>query len=183
MIISPKAICIKGKVIMLATNKIIKRTFAFIAMCALLGALAGCNVQSAGMSTDEHAVENRQYMALLNTKTGELDEVLTQFQTAIAAGDTVGMKAAATEASKIVDSISNSEPTESLVEVKDAYVAGLTDINTAMNDYADLYTQVSAGTLDQSGFDRKLKIVQASYDQAVGKLTAADDLLTQLANE
>ena len=51
------------------------------------------------------------------------------------------------------------------------------------NDYADLYTQVSNGTVDKATFDRKVKTVQASYDQAVEKLTAADDLLTQLANE
>ena len=168
---------------MLTTSKLFQKTLAFVAVLALLGVMTGCNVQSAGTSTDENAAENRQYMALLNTKTGELDEVLTQFQTAVAAGDAVGMKAAASEASKIVDSIKKSEPTESLTEVKDAYVAGLTDINAAMNDYADLYTQVSAGTLDQSAFDRKLKAIQASYEQAVGKLTAADELLTQLANE
>lgn len=160
-------------------NKIV----VLLASLAIVGLMAGCTIQSAGTSTDEHAVENRQYMALLNTKTGELKDVLTQFQTAVAAGDAVGMKAAASDASKIVESISTTEATESLAEVKDAYVAGLTDINTVMNDYADLYTQVSNGTVDKATFDRKVKTVQASYDQAVEKLTAADDLLTQLANE
>ena len=83
-------------------NKIV----VLLASLAIVGLMAGCNIQPAGTSTDEHAVENRQYMALLNTKTGELKDVLTQFQTAVAAGDAVGMKAAASDASKIVESIS-----------------------------------------------------------------------------
>lgn len=165
---------------MLKLSKIILSTFIALSFASVL---AACNVQPAGVSTDEHAAENRQYMALLNQKTGELEEVLTQFQTAVSESDAVGMKAAASDASKIVESISSTEATESLAEVKDAYVSGLEEINASMNEYADLYSDVAAGKINQAAFDRQLKGVQTSYDQAIEKLTAADDLLTQLANE
>ena len=148
-----------------------------------LTVLAGCSIQQAGVSTDEHAAENRQYMALLNQKTGELDEVLTQFQTAVSASDTVSMKAAVASANKIVEDIESSEATESLAEVKDAYVAGLGQLNASMNDYADLYTDVASGKLNEAAITRQTKAIQADYDQALEKLVAADELLTKLANE
>lgn len=154
-------------------------------MCAwcILCALAGCTVQAAGTSTDENAAENRQYMALLNQKTSDLEEVLGAFQNAVSAGDAVGMKAAASDAAKIVESVASLEATESLGDVKDAYVEGLQSIDASMNEYAELYAKVAAGSVNQAAFNKELKAVQESYDKALEQLTAADELLTQLANE
>lgn len=152
------------------------------AWCAML-VLAGCAVQAAGTSTDENAAENRQYMALLNQKTSDLEEVLGAFQDAVSAGDAVGMKAAAGDAAKIVDGVASLEATESLRDVKDAYVEGLQSIDASMNAYAELYAKVTAGTVNQAAFNKELKTVQESYDEALEQLTAADELLTQLANE
>lgn len=160
------------------------KSFVVLA-CALcvVCALAGCTVQAAGTSTDEHAAENRQYMALLNQKTSDLEEVLGKFQDAVSAHDAVGMKAAASDASKIVEGVANIEATESLTEVKDAYVEGLQSIDASMNEYAELYADVAAGSITQAAFNKELKAVQESYDKAIDQLTAADELLTQLANE
>lgn len=162
----------------------LKKYFSVLvcALCVIL-ALAGCTVQAAGTSTDEHAAENRQYMALLNQKTGELDEVLGKFQEAVSAGDAVGMKAAASDATKIVEAVANMEATMSLSEVKDAYVEGLQSIDASMNEYAELYASVAAGTISQATFNKDIKAVQESYDKAIEQLNAADEILTQLANE
>ena len=166
----------------LIRNKV-RSTLIAVLVLAVALVLAGCNVQPAGVSTDEHAAENRQYMALLNQKTSELEEVLAQFQEAVSTGDAVNMKAAASEASKIVESIEKTEATESLADVKEAYVKGLSDINTAMNDYAALYSNVASGSVMNSDFERQLKAIQLDYDKAYEELTEADELLTQLANE
>lgn len=160
----------------------------FCAVC-LLAALAGCTVRSAGTSTNENAAENRQYMAQLNQKTGELGEILEQFQAAVSANDAVGMQAAASSATKLVESIKELNPPESeegvanLSEIKELYVEGLESMDAVLQDYSSLYTSVNAGSIDQASFNKQLKSVQDAYDKAVEKLAAADEALTELANE
>ena len=156
----------------------------------LAAALCGCSIQQTGTTTNENAAANRQYMAQLNQITGQLGDVLAEFQTAVSASDAVGMKAASTRAEKLIDSFKALDPPTSddksvsnLLAVKDLYVSGLEGIDAAMNDYAGIYADVAAGKLSQAEFSQKLQEVQASYDSAVEALASADEELNKLANE
>ncbi len=173
----------------------LRRIAALAGALALTLALGACSMPAANATADENAAKNRQFIAQLNQKTGELSDVLAQFQTAVSEGDAVGMKAASDSASKIAGSVKalkapvpdkeakTVDSSKELDEVKDAYVEGMNDLNAALVDYASLYSEVAAGDVSQSELTRSLETLQSSYDKAVEKLEAADKQLTELANK
>ena len=160
--------------------------------CALGAVLAGCALQGANETADENAAANRQFIAQLNNKTRDLGEVLETFQSAVSAGDAVGMKAASSSARKIADNIEamkapkpdvdarTIDSSEDLNEVKDLYAQGMHDLCDAMDDYAEIYAEAASSSADLSGLDHKLSAVQSTYDDAMKKLAEADGLLVDL---
>jgi hypothetical protein len=160
--------------------------FLVAAMCCMVfvALLGGCVAQSAGQSTsDDQASQNRQYMAQLNQKMGNLQSVMNDFQTAVSQKNVVGMKAQATAADKIIDGVKNTDATDRLSDVKNGYVDGLCTLENAMNSYVDLYSDVQNGTVDSASYQARLQDVQSAYDQGVSKLKAADDEVAQISNE
>lgn len=175
----------------------VRRSFC-VAVVALLFAslaLAGCSFPGANETADENAAANRQFIAQLNNKTNELGSVLSTFQEAVSQKDAVGMKAASSSAEKIIEAVKAMEApkpsagartkdsSEDLNNVKDLYAEGMSELNAVMNDYADLYAGVVAGSLNKQAFDRKLESVQASYEHAIEQLQTADQLLEDLGND
>lgn len=157
------------------------------ALCALavMAGVAGCTsvASSSSSSTDTQATANRQYMASLNQQVADMQTVLDDFQTAVSKKDTVGMNAQAQNIEKLIDAVKNTDATDRLKSVKDAYVDGLCTIDDALNAYTALYTDVQAGTVDDASYTQRLKSIQSAYDDGIAKLKSADDAVQGIANE
>lgn len=161
----------------------VRIVWALMGMLAMAGMLASCMAPSQQASTDEHAAEHRAYMAQLTQKANDIDSVLTDFQAAVGAEDVVAMKAAAAKTSAIVAEVSSVNAPEKLVETKESYVAGLTQLQEALDAYTQLYSDLSAGVLTDAAFQDRLRQVQESYDAGLEALQTADEHAVTLANE
>lgn len=173
----------------------LKTALALLCAVAFVAALSGCTLQAANETADDNASANRQFIAQLNSKTNELAGVLSDFQSAVADQDAVGMKAASDRAEKIIESVKSMDApkpsaasrtqdrSEDLNNVKDLYAQGMEEMNSAMNDYADLYSGVAAGSVNAQVLNRKTETVQTAYDRALDKIEKADKLLSDLGND
>lgn len=153
---------------------------ALLVMAA--GMFAGCTGAEQS-STDEHAAENRAFMAQVNQKVSDIDVVLDDFQAAVGTKDVVAMKASAARASAIVAQVKAAKATDKLSPVKDGYVSGLEQLQRALEQYTQLYTDLSAGSIDEAGYAERLRQVQETYDAAIAALNSADEQAVAVANE
>lgn len=153
--------------------------------CLMAAALAlpGCVAASEQVSTDEHAAEHRAYMAQLGNQAKEIDAVLNQFQSAVGAKDVVAMRAATAKAGDIVAAVATTEAPEKLAETKDSYVAGLEQLQQALEAYTQLYADVEAAVVNENDFSVRLAEVQSAYDAGVEAVKAADDKAVELSKE
>lgn len=153
-----------------------------VASAALLAlTIAGCSSSQAQSADEQAAAQNRQYMATLNQQMEDLQDAMDDFQQAVSDKDVVGMQAQANEIDSIIDSVKNTDATDTLKDVKDDYVDALTTLDGALDSYITLYTNVQNGTVDASAYSQQLAEVQAAYDDGMTKLQAADDAVEQIA--
>lgn len=141
--------------------------------------LAGCMGGQQTMSEEAQAqAANRQYMSQVNQIMTDLDATLTDFSSAVQAGDVVTMRSALTEASRSIDSLEELSAPEALADIQTAYTEGCTQLETALNDYVQLYTDVenAGGSMESGAYQSRLTEIQQSYDEGVQKLANADEL-------
>ncbi len=142
----------------------------------LVFSLVGC-AQQGEVATDEETLA-RQYMSNVNQTMVDLSTKLDDFNEAVEDGDVVKMRTQADSALKELDTLSSLEAPEGLEEVKDGYVNGCNLLEDALNDYIDLYTDISTATddypFDYSTYDKRLSEIQKLYDDGVAELEAAD---------
>lgn len=156
----------------------LKKWGVFMCALALVGAvLAGC---SAGTSPEaEQQAQNRQFMAQINQTMVDLNEKLDAFNEAVASGSVVNMRTQADNAFRVLDSLENLEAPEGLEDIKQDYIDGATELESALNAYIDLYTEIDSATeeapFDWSTYDSRMSDIKASYDDGIAKLQAGDE--------
>ncbi|MEY8561922.1 hypothetical protein AALA21_02520 [Eggerthellaceae bacterium 3-80] len=157
----------------------IKKWSAMIGALVLASALMlGCS--SAGNSPEaQQQAKNRQFMAQINQTMDDLNEKLDSFNDAVAAGDLVNMRTQADSAFKVLDSLDAIEAPEGLEDVKQDYVDGSDELESALNAYIDLYTEINSATeeapFDWSSYDSRMADIKSSYDDGISKLQAGDE--------
>lgn len=149
-----------------------------LAICLAIScaAFAGCaGGQQQGATESQKA--NRAYMAQVNETMVELDAQLDQFTDAVSRGDVVNMRTQADNAYKSLDKLAKIEAPEELKPIKESYVAGAEKLRTALDEYIDLYTEMSAkdSDIDKESYDERIKSIQQLYDEGVAALQQGDE--------
>jgi hypothetical protein len=154
-----------------------KRFAASLVMCAIAvmvaaGALVGCANNSSSLNSEQQA--NRAYMSKVNSIMTQLGEDLDSFVSAVSRGDVVNMRTQADNAYKALDALAAAEAPEALADVKKGYVEGTTKMREALDAYITLYTDIEAGSFNQSTYESRITEIQKKYDEAVEQLRNAD---------
>lgn len=142
-----------------------------------LGMLAGCMSPNTGATDQQQA--NRTYMTQVNLAMEDLNERLASFDDAVARGDAVTMRTQADNAFSAIDDLAAIDTPEAMKGLQQNYVDGCNTLKGALNDYVDLYTEISSATeehpFDYSTYDERIKAVQDAYNQGIDQLKAADE--------
>ena len=159
--------------------------FAAVAVAGALGAsvLGGCVAQQTSAVTEAQS-ENRAYMTQVNQTMETLKDRLTSFSDAVSRGDVVTMRTQADNAFKALDSLSSQDAPDALKDVKQQYVDGCASLESALNDYVMLYSEIDSATdeqpFDWSTYDQRIAAIQSSYDSGIAKLEAGDKTAADL---
>ena len=161
-----------------------KGRMALLLVCAVLATamLAGC---ARGAAQEEESSDpaslNRSYMARVNQRMADLGQVLEEFQVAVGEGDAVAMQASQAKAGRIIDEVKAAKAPSMLEDVKTGYADGLDQLQRALADYVQLYSDAQAGRLDEAAFNSRLAQVQEAYDAGVAALKKADETAVAVA--
>ena len=164
------------------------RMFSKIAAVAVAGAmsvsvLSGCVTQQPTSATEAQS-ENRAYMTQVNQTMETVKDRLASFSDAVSRGDVVNMRTQADNAFKALDSLSSQDAPDALKDIKQQYVDGCADLETALNDYVTLYAEIDSATdaqpFDWSTYDDRIAAIQSAYDSGIAKLEAGDKAAADL---
>jgi hypothetical protein len=148
----------------------------------VLGTFVGC--QSTTSEEAQHQLANRTYMSSVNSVIETLNTKLAKFDEAVAEGNIVNMRSTAKEAFACIDDLKAIETPDSMKDLQSNYVDGCEKLQTALNDYIDLYSDVYATpegeSFDSSEYNERLKTIQDTYTEGIDKLKAADDAALEL---
>lgn len=142
---------------------------------ALCIALPACASGASGSLSDE-AKANSTYMTQVNETVAEFNESLDSFIDAVSRDDVVNMRTQADNAYASLDKLSKIEPPEGLSEIHKKYVDGSKKLEEALDAYIQLYTEAKQDgkSFDWSGYDSRMKEIQALYDSGVELIEQAD---------
>lgn len=151
-------------------------TKLIVCLCTLAmtcGLLAACSSGGSNLTSEQQA--NRTYMSQANGVMNSLGDNLNSFVDAVSRGDLVNMKTQAENAYKALDDLAALEAPEELADVQKGYVDGCAKLREALDQYIELYTQINAGSFDQSQYSSRIAKIQALYDEGVELLKKADE--------
>ena len=149
---------------------------ALVSACLLGGCSSGGSADASAVADAQNA--NRAYMSAVNEAMLQLDDDLTDFSSAVSAGDLVAMRTASTAASRTIDTLEAIEAPEALADIQQLYTQGATTLEGALASYVQLYTDVEIagqGGFDAATFQARLAEVQQAYDEGIDLLSQADE--------
>jgi hypothetical protein len=141
-------------------------------LALVVGVMAGC-AQTNQINSEQQA--NRTYMSQVNEIMDQLNKELDSFVDAVSRGDIVNMRTQADNAYKTLDKLSTLEAPEALADVQECYVEGTAKMREALDAYISLYTELDAGSFDQSTYTKRIAEVQELYDEGVVALKKGDE--------
>ncbi len=160
-----------------AFQKANKRRLSMIGLLALVCALSISVYACAPNEQAQSQKENRAYMSQLNTEMDGLKERLTEFDTAVEQGNIITIKTKAGSALKSIEAIEALTPPDSLKNIHKQYVAGCTDLESALTAYVDLYAKVSDQSdesYNREDYPNDIKEIQDLYNKGIQELKDAD---------
>lgn len=161
----------------LTLNKFFKSTALAAVLIVGCMSLSACLPQNQGEASSQQ--KNSAYMVALHAKIGELQERLTDFDAAAARGDLASMKVQLDNASVLVSDIKDSKAPEDITSIKDAYVAGIEELESALQDFTNLYGKINSEqarkNISDTSYAADLAAIQKKYDSAIESLKAADE--------
>lgn len=166
-------------------NKAMRVSLAVCAGALCAAALTGCMGTGTQQAMNEQAQAqsaNRQYMSQVNQIMMDVDDALSDFSAALEAGDLVAMRSALSEAGRDIDSLEGLEAPEALADLQTGYAEGCAQLETALNDYVQLYTdaQNAGGTMDSGAYASRLAEIQTAYDEGIQKLSDTDQAAAEM---
>ena len=145
---------------------------AALAVAAVAG-LAACSPGASSLNSEQQA--NRSYMSQVNEIMAQLEGELDSFVDAVSRGDIVNMRTQADNAYRLLDKLSSLEAPEELSDVQKDYVDGTNKLRGALDSYIKLYSDVEAGSFDQSTYSTRIKEIQSQYNEGVDTLKKGDE--------
>ena len=145
-------------------------------VCALAlatGVLAGCMGNAGAANPEQQA--NRAYMSQVNGVMDELGANLDSFVDSVSRGDVVNMRTQADNAYKTLDELNSLKVPDNLSDIQQKYLDGTSKLRKALDEYIELYTEISAGSFDQSKYASRIADIQALYDEGVAALKQGDE--------
>ena len=155
--------------------------------CVSMILLASCSSSSQG--EEDIASLNRAYMSSVNRISNEAAEDLDSFSEAASQGDVAAMRIAAANATETLSKISDLTAPDDLSEVHEEYLAGVTDLSEALENYVELYASAvnassdsdDASDVTASIDEEALTEVQEQYQSGIDHLSTADSMVAEIA--
>ena len=155
--------------------------------CVSMVLLASCS--SSGQDEEDTASLNRAYMSSVNRISNEAAEELESFSEAASQGDVAAMRIAAANAAETLSKIADLTATDDLAEVHEEYLAGVSDLSEALENYVELYASAlnassdgdDASNIAASIDEEALAEVQEQYQSGIDHLSAADSMVAEIA--
>ena len=156
-------------------KRLVIRIACLLCVAALsCGLLFGC-AGGASNAANQAQQANRAYMSQVNQLMDELGDRLDSFVDAVSRGDIVNMRTQADNAYKTLDKLAALEAPEALTDVQGYYTDGTKKMRDALDAYINLYTELEAGSFDQSTYSKRIADVQKLYDEGVETLKKGDE--------
>lgn len=165
-------------------HTMIKLTATVCAAALSVAVLGGCMPQQQTSAASQAQSDNRAYMTQVNQTMETLQTRLNGFSDAVSRGDVVTMRTQADNAFKALDELDSQEAPDALKDVKQCYVDGSEQLESALNAYIELYTEIDSATdaqpFDWSTYDQRLADIQAAYNSGIEKLQEGDKTAADL---
>lgn len=156
-----------------------KRFLALIIMSfCMVALLVGC---SASNPTQENQAQNRQYMSSVNQIMEQFDAQMADFASAVKDGEILSLTSQLSAVTTAVDSLKALDVPDDMKDIQDAYVNGVEELQTALQQYVQLYQEVELppnGSFDFSTYADRLAEIQQHYSNGVASLQDADQKAT-----
>ena len=160
----------------------VKKTARVFALTTVLCLALTLLVSCAPEEGKTPAEMNREYMASVSQITENLNTELDAFVDAAAEGDVPAMKIASDRAEKQMQKIQDLKAPKDMKQAHKEYTAGLTDLDSALDGYIDLYSQINAGSIKDVDAKASLADIQKTYDSGIKHLSAGDELTVKLSD-
>ncbi len=161
------------------------------AACLSMSLLISCS--SSSQDAEDNASLNRTYMSSVNRISNEAAEDLDSFSDAASQGDVAAMRIAAANATETLSKISDLTAPDDLSEVHEEYLAGVTDLSEALENYVELYASALNASSDSDSDDTSditalideeaLAEVQEQYQSGIDHLSTADSMVAAIAGD
>ena len=149
-------------------------------LCAtLMGISLLCGCSGASTVVDDEAAQNRQFMASVNQIMVAMQSSFDGFNEAVGSGDIVAMKFRLDSVSDCIGQLDKLDAPEDLADIKQNYVEGVTALQSAIEAYTALYSEIAStedrSAVDMSSFADRLSEINATYQDGIAKLQAGDE--------
>ena len=163
---------------------ILSKLVAIACVFAIAGILAGCASGAATSATEEEQA-NRAYMSRVNESMIKLDGELDGFIDAVKRGDIVNMRSQADNAYKVLDELEAIEAPDALSDVQKDYVGGSAKLREALDEYIDLYAEITAkgDGFDWTAYEKRIADIQKTYDEGVALMKSADQAMSGIVTD
>lgn len=154
---------------------------------ALMLALAGCAAPQvdAPAEGEDKPLSSSEYMAQVNQTVEELNERLQSFNDAVSRQDPITMRTQADSAFAVLDQLAAIEAPDDVKDLRDQYVQGCDQLKGALNDYVNLYSEMTAAKaqaessryndpFDASVYADRIAEIQNQYNEGIQTLEDAD---------
>ena len=152
------------------------------AIIALLCAFALCSCKGvSALNSPENAAKAQSavYFASVNQIVNDLKAELGDFSTLVKNKDTNAMKEKLDSAQKLIDELKSVDVPQNCEDVQQAYLDGFIQMQQALSNYINIYTDFINGSIDNSVLNTRVADVQKSYNQGLELLSKADLLAAQ----
>lgn len=146
-----------------------------LSLCAVT--LAGCSQFGFPTSVaDAEKAASSAYFAEVNAVVNEFKTTLGDFPSDVKEKNVQNMKDKVDASQKLIDQFNKLDVPKNCEDVQKLYSDGLVQMQQALSNYVQIYSDFTAGQIDNSVLNQRIAEVQSSYNQGISLLTQADQL-------
>lgn len=163
-------------------SKISKRiTLAIFAGIVLVLTIGLCACKGFGSlnPADIEKAKTTAYFGEVNTIAKEFNNVLSDFQSDVKDKNVDAMQNKLKESQSLIDQFNKIEVPENCTEIQKNYSDAFLQLQQALSDYVNIYTDFVNGQIDNSVLNERVANVQKSYNQGIELLNKADKMAAE----
>ena len=154
-----------------------------VAICCLgvcVFTLAGCSQFGLPATVaDAEKAATSAYFAEVNTVVNEFKTTIGDFSSDVKEKKVDSLKDKVDACDKLVTQFSKLDVPKNCEDVHKLYTDGLVQMQQALSNYVQIYTDFVNGSIDNSVLNQRVADVQSSYNQGLELLSQADKLAAQ----